>query len=116
MFPIVLADNGKCDGVICTPIQKEQPANENVPKNPVASPTSKGSQEITKKQLLELSKSDMTAQAINIKYNEMNKFLLAEMRRVQGKVSEHPVLLCYVQFNGYYPCLLPWGQWNINLW
>jgi len=36
-------------------------------------------------------KEDMTAQAINIKYNEMNKFLLAEMRRAQGKVSEHPV-------------------------
>ena len=36
--------------------------------------------EITKKQLLELSKSDMTAQSINIKYNELNKFILAEQK------------------------------------
>ena len=43
--------------------------------------------EITKKQLLELSKSDMTAQSINIKYNELNKFILAEIRRAEQKVS-----------------------------
>ena len=45
--------------------------------------------EISKKQLLELSKKDMTAQAINIKYNELDKFLLTEMRHAEGKVSEH---------------------------
>ena len=43
--------------------------------------------EITKKQLLELSKSDMTAQSINIKYNELNTFILAEIRRAEQKVS-----------------------------
>lgn len=55
----------------------------------MATSTPKKSQEISKKQLLELSKKDMTAQAINIKCNELNKFLLAEMRRAEGKVSEH---------------------------
>ena len=58
-------------------------------KDPVATSIPKKSQEISKKQLLELSKKDMTAQAINIKCNELNKFLLAEMRRAEGKVSEH---------------------------
>lgn len=42
-------------------------------KDPVATSTPKKSQEkISKKQLLELSKKDMTAQAINIKYSELN--------------------------------------------
>ena len=34
--------------------------------------------EISKKQLLQLAKTDMTAQAVNLQYDELNTFLLAE--------------------------------------
>lgn len=102
-FPIVFfrTDSGVGDEM-STPIQtgkKKSKVHVHAPvdeddlvetsKDPVATSTPKKSQEISKKQLLELSKKDMTAQAINIKYNELNKFLLAEMRRAEGKVSEH---------------------------
>ena len=43
--------------------------------------------EISKKQLLQLAKTDMTAQAVNLKYNELNKFLLAKVKRAEQKVT-----------------------------
>ena len=43
--------------------------------------------EITKKQLVQLAKTDMTTQAINLEYNESNKFLLPEMKQAEQKVS-----------------------------
>ena len=45
------------------------------------------SQELSKKQLVELAKSDMTAQSLNIKYNELNKFILAGIRCNEQKVN-----------------------------
>ena len=44
-------------------------------------------QRFKKKQLLQLAKTDMTAQAVNLKYNELNKFLPAEVKRAEQKVS-----------------------------
>lgn len=60
------------------------PVSSATPKIMKAAPTST-CQELTKKELLELAKTDMTAQSVNIKYNEMNKFLLAEIRRAESK-------------------------------
>ena len=81
---------------ISTPIQSaensKQPADEpnhciEISKNPVASFSLMSSHEISKRQLLELSKKDGNAHAINFQYNEMNTFLMVEMRRAQGKMS-----------------------------
>ncbi len=42
--------------------------------------------EISKKRLVALAKTDMTAQAVNLKYNDLNKVLLAEIRRAETQV------------------------------
>ena len=35
---------------------------------------------------IQLAKTDLTAQAVNLKYNELNKFLLAEVKWAEQKV------------------------------
>lgn len=45
------------------------------------------SQELSKKLLVELAKSDMTTQSVNIHYNELNKLILPEIRRNEWKVN-----------------------------
>ena len=43
--------------------------------------------EISKKRLLELAKTDLSAREVNSKYNDLNKVLLAELRRHAKKVQ-----------------------------
>jgi hypothetical protein len=56
--------------------------------------------EISKKLLVALAKTDMTAQAINLKYNDFNKLLLAELRRTESKVNHF--IYCIVIFAIFY--------------
>ena len=43
--------------------------------------------EISKKRLLELAKTDSSAREVNSKYNDLNKVLLADLRRHAKKVQ-----------------------------